>query len=452
MTELTVTCTADMGPLTVSVLSPRTDSIEFALSAGSTAKTLSVEPGHYMVIARRPNGSRLRRSTIVGDDAASVSLSDPVGVTPNEFMEREFTRGEVNTSIRSAGSPLSGVFADTLGQARLRLDDVLKRSNENLVAPASITAAADTSSLSLAVWILKEGAWNELGRHRPGDLAAVSGDFIKMRVPAVLPRMLDRHPILAVGLLDASGLGPVVCLPPLADPGELTFVLAGVKVRIADRDATGQQRVPVALFSPGLRPIADLMSSLAAPDTPLAATIWDQVVPGLVPDAGGDVELVLRSLLDKGYHAEALIVAHYLLRFLPKRLPVAGAERLVGALPSAADGPIIAAWAWIQNRPKHADDGEVDAAVSRLVARALARPVSLFARTRTLLFEARHFVERDGSGGAPWRRVAGFRRAGAAAGGLECFWGSSPDRPIFGVDDPVNTGNQTLREQGRSAQ
>jgi hypothetical protein len=41
---------------------------------------------------------------------------------------------------------------------------------------------------------------------------------------------------------------------------------------------------------------------------------------------------------------EALLGAHYLLRFLPNRLPLAWADNLSIAYPKAADGPVIAAW------------------------------------------------------------------------------------------------------------
>ena len=57
------------------------------------------------------------------------------------------------------------------------------------------------------------------------------------------------------------------------------------------------------------------------------------------------------------------MAAHYLLRFLPKRLPVHWADILARALPEAADGPAIAAWAHILNRPKGATDDQIDRAV-----------------------------------------------------------------------------------------
>lgn len=181
----------------------------------------------------------------------------------------------------------------------------------------------------------------------------------------------------------------------------------------------------MALFTPSDNAIADVLSDLAAPVSSSAESIWGQVVPAL---AAGEtrVDQALDVLLHKFQRpVEALVAGHYVLRFLPKRLPVQWAENLVRAFPFVSDGPMIAAWGMIYNRPQGATDSDVDAVVARNVALALERPITAFARSRLLLFEARHFVPDNSAAESRWGLEETFRRAGAAAGGLESYWGSA---------------------------
>lgn len=125
MTTLTITSAPALGPLEVSVYPPEGDPVEFTLSSALTQKTVPAErPGRYTVVARRPNGARLRQSAQVGGEDASVSLSDAIGDTPNEFMQRETERGDIAEKATDPepprfGAPLSGVFADILRRAML---------------------------------------------------------------------------------------------------------------------------------------------------------------------------------------------------------------------------------------------------------------------------------------------------------------------------------------------
>jgi hypothetical protein len=404
------------------------------------AKSLEVQSGRYTVVARRPNGSRLRQTTVVGEADASVALSNAVGAAPNEFMQPEAERGEIapvpTFPARSAlGAPFSGVFADILGRAMLGGTRLSTLRRDNVVAgPAlDVGAVPAPNPLALRGWRFDGAHWLALGRAdfaRTGQ-TSLSGDFLKL---AVQPRTAgDGAPteVLCFGLLDGSGFGPLVILTPFVEPVELTFVAKGAFAHAADRGATpGQQRVPVALFTPSAHALADFLSALATPATSSAETIWNQAAPHLAPGSGADVTAALAVPLNKFRRpVEALVAAHYVLRFLPKRLPLAWAENLVRAMPFAADGPVVAAWAWIYNRPQDATDLQVDAAVARNVSLPLARPITLFARTRALLFEAQHLVPADPQSDSLWRTEERFRRAGAAAGGLESFWGRAPEAP-----------------------
>jgi hypothetical protein len=91
---------------------------------------------------------------------------------------------------------------------------------------------------------------------------------------------------------------------------------------------------------------------------------------------------------------------------------------------------VIAAWTWIYNRPPEASDASVELAVAQWIAVALARPLTLFARTRALLFEARLFSEASASVNQRWSKTEAYWRAGAGAGGLEAFWATASDCPI----------------------
>jgi hypothetical protein len=134
-------------------------------------------------------------------------------------------------------------------------------------------------------------------------------------------------------------------------------------------------------------------------------------------------------LIDKFQRpAEALLAAHYLLRFLPGQLPIGWADNLSRALPSAMDGPVIAAWARLHNRPTGISDKKFDIEFRECIDLALSRPVTLFARTRALLFDALRLIQDPGALLEKTRQEE-YRRFGADAGGLESFWGGGPASP-----------------------
>ena len=250
-------------------------------------------------------------------------------------------------------------------------------------------------------------------------------------------------PARCFGLLNSSGYGPLVIVPPFTSTIEITFLAKGVFVRADDRDrAGGRERVPVALVTAERAGVADLLNGLAAPSLLGADTIWDHSAADLVPNAptAEDPLEILYHKFDQP--AEAVAAAHYLLRFLPRRLPLSWAKNLKAAIPTAADGPMLAAWALVSNRPSGMSDAEVDAAFAGHVSDALARPVTLFARTRALLFSSQKLLSGDLRSDTRWAAAEAFRRAGAGAGALEAYWGHSP--ALAGASGPNDPGPPLL--------
>lgn len=455
MTTLTITSAPALGPLEVSVYPPEGDPVEFTLSSALTQKTVpALRPGRYTVVARRPNGARLRQSAQVGGEDASVSLSDAIGDTPNEFMQRETERGDIAEKATDPepprfGAPLSGVFADILGRAMLVQG--FSGAPPRRKRP-SRTKPSEAKSLVVRGWRFGGSRWLAIAPESQAPLGKInqSGEFLKLTINAQPVGSGQIGDILCFGLLDQSGFGPLVIVPPFTVPVELTFVAKGVSARADDRATSpGQQRVPVALFTPGDHAVADFLSALAAPAPASAEALWNQVAPSL---AGGEtaVAQALDALFLKFERpVEALAAAHFVLRFMPNRLPVQWAENLVRVQPLLSDGPVISAWAMIYNRPANATDAEVDAAVARNVALALERPITAFARSRALLFEARHLVPDDATAQSRWQAEETFRRAGAAAGGLESYWGKAPDAPGSDGQAQPGPGLKTLFLDGQ---
>jgi kumamolisin len=450
MTQLTVRSSAAMGPLEVTVYPPTGDPSEFVLSSSNTAKSIAAASGRYAIVARRPNGSRLRQSVSISDKDATVELSEEVPATTNEFMTPEVLRGQVvpeepqepqepQTPRRAA---LAGAAGYTLDAALVRaagaalgrpvsLFDLLdegqpRKLTDFALAVDVLQKERGKQRLALCLWRLEGGVWKEIdgsAARQSVKRTYLSEDFLKVS--------LNTDGMLAsVGLIDAKGFGPILCVPPFADGVGVTFVAKGLLVRAADRTRTpGGRRVPVALVTPEHASPADLLSALAAPETPPATAIWEQSVSHWLPDPAVHADAAIDLLLNKFLRpAEALLAAHYLLRFMPERLPVPWADNLVRAMPLAADGPVIAIWAHLMNRPAHLSDAEIDKAIDTNAALALDRPATLFARTRMLLSDALRLTS-DRITAESKMRQAKFQRFGADAGGLECFWGCGPDRP-----------------------
>jgi hypothetical protein len=436
MSQLTIRSDPSMGPLEVSVYPPDGEPIEFTLSSGLTQEVIPAEAGRYAIVARRPNGARLNKTVQVEGGDETVLLSSAVGQSPNKFMIAETVRGQVT---RASEAESAASWRDALIVARRKRypdANLVAASPSSKVTIEKSTAeeapeAARAEILGLRLWLLDEtGKWNALGTPSSGNYmkdTIAAGDFLKVGLDC-------KGALIGLGLIDAQGFGPIVNVPPFAERVEVTFLSKGVLAQAADRTANpAGQRVPVALVTPSNHAAADLLAALAAPATPPAEAIWNQTISGLVGPTGlvepEASSVAMDMLLEKfARPAEAILAAHYLLRFLPKRLPIAWADNLVHVLPMTVDGCVIAAWARLLNRPDGATDEEIDEAIDRYIKMALTRPTTLFARTRALLTDARHLVSGK-SEGELWRREDQFWRSGAGAGGLECFWGGGPTLP-----------------------
>ena len=382
---------------------------------------------------------------LVGTTDETVFLASEIGPSPNEFMTAETFRGQVlrdpspdpslpwrATLAGWAGTALRGAV---LGMTELPAMDraggvTLEAGARSLAASIDaglqvLRTAKQPQTLALRMWRSDPSQrWEAIATAEAARFVAqttVSGDFLKLRIDT-------RKELLCLGLLDRQGFGPIVNIPPFAEPVEITFLSKGVLVEAADRMATpGGQRIPVALVTPTQYAAADFLAALAAPAIAGAAAVWQQNSGALDPNDGSTALELFSQKFERP--AEAVLAAHYLLRFLPQKLPLGWVDNLKRVLPAVADGPVISAWARVLNRPRGMTDDEVDRAVEENISLALSRPITLFARTRALLADSRHLVSKDLASATAWKQESEYRRFGAESGGLESFWGIGPSKP-----------------------
>ena len=441
MTRLTVTSSPAMGPLEVTVYSNEGEPLEFTLSSGDTQWSQEVAPGANTVVARRPDGTKLTRTTLVGAGDSVVDLSILIPPSPNEFMQDEAARGLVSAAPAAASPrsvsewalPLGGSLNRALANAAYSVSDAAPSAppSSDLSFGADPSNATLRSSLrftfgrrlKLVAWAFRNGAWAPLealaAQAFPGHGVATSPNFLKVLVREPWP--------CALGLLDEEGFGPIVMAPPFLRGVEITFIAKAAYLRAADRRRLGNgARAPVALVTPQEAAVSDLLSALAGARVDRAADLWSQASSSV---AQGMPTIAQEMVMDKATApSEALLGAHFLLRFLPKQLDTQWADNLSAQLPEVADGPVIAAWARLSNATQTESVNAVQDDVDRLVRNALRRPVTLFARTRSLLFDALHYVGGQLSD-EDTTTLRGYRRFGADAAGLESFWGASPILP-----------------------
>lgn len=442
MNALSIVSHEGLGPLDVTIQGPAGADIDFALSSGRTRHSVEVPAGLYAIIARRPNGEQLRRTVEIAGQDVVVTLADQIPPTPNEFMAAETNRGQIRATARAAsrkglpyGPLLTGAAARGLantvsaalsggnigGRIAAAAQPALEIGFEAALAGSLDRLAARKRQrvLRLRLWRLDQGRWTPC-RDMERPAANQSDAFLKVSLDVA-------SGIHALGLIDGRGLGPVVMLPPFRRPVEVSFIAHGVLPRSLDRNAVpGGERTPVAMVHIEPPPAADMLAALASPRTPRAEDLWNQTAPAL---SGASPDEAIGMLLGKFQQpAEALLAAHFLVRFMPAELPLAWAENLNRALPEAVDGPVLAAWCWINNPPESASASTIRDAVHRHIGEGLKRPAVLFARTRALLLDALDLCGPDLAATGRALHLP-FRRAGAAAGGLECFWGGGPASP-----------------------
>jgi hypothetical protein len=257
MTKLTIRSSAAMGPLEVTVYPPDGDLVEFALSSSKTVHSITATAGRYAIVARHPNGSRLRQSVAVSDKDETVELSDKVPATDNQIMAPEVFRGQItrgeSPEPRSPATP--PWHARLAGSAGHVLDTALVRAaGAELGQPVSLFGLLDErpealpfefgvdklrkesghQRFALCLWQLEGGLWKEVDSNAVRGMVKgtqLSEDFLKVS--------LNVHGAPAsLGLIDANGFGPIVGVPAFADGVEVTFVAKGLLVRAADRAST----------------------------------------------------------------------------------------------------------------------------------------------------------------------------------------------------------------------
>jgi hypothetical protein len=383
---------------------------EFSLSSLYHTHMISVPPGRYAVMARRPNGDRLLRSVMVSPGAhARVSFADALRPSPNEFLQEETGRGEIASApaLSKGDRPvglLRGIAAQSLAA----------------VTTARV-ASGKSASHAKSTWTLR--AWGTVGEEPKESLARLG---FSAGVPFL--KVSTSQQCLALGLCDEQGFGPIVVTPPFRQPLHVTFLAQALATRPAARylNPSGR-RAPVALVTPNEASTADLLAALGAPEVEHAADLWSR-------GSGHAINYVEGKFKNP---AEALLGAHFLLRFLPDRLQLKWADNLSDAYPEAADGPVIAAWLRLLSRAADVRQLEPKKLKKRLeqhLAEALVRPITLFARTRRLLVDGLRFLppetrERPKSASPKRAEPSQFLDYGAHAGGLEAFWGTDPASP-----------------------
>lgn len=392
---------ASLGPLSVEVIPETGDSLkEFSLSSGHLEEKIELSAGRYAVIARRPNGQRLYRSvTVESGRPQTISLSDNMPASPNEFMEPERHRGQVAIDPSTTGTEAKRGILSAQG------------------TPALAAVAARHRLLAHAPpqqWKLR--AWYKGGEAKPRQFHLDVGEsFLKIR--------MNRPSCLALGLLNEKGAGPIVMIPPFDEPLSITFPAECLLPVVSRYSGVSTQRALVALVTPDDPHIADLLTALGSVSVEHTDAIWGQNADAL--------RYVYEKYDDP---AKALIGAHYLLRFLPDKLPIAWADNLSRLLPDAADGPVIAAWLRLKSQSEEVqkiDPKTLGGTIDRLFSDALSRPIAWFARTRRLLIDGlplapeatRQVASRDKP------EASDYLDYGAHAGGLEAFWGRHPFGP-----------------------
>ena len=413
---LTVTSDAPLplGPLSVEIIPENGDLIEFTLTSNHREHMVDVPPGRCAVIASHLNHARFRRSvTVSAGKPARVTLAKDIPDSPNEFVWPETMRGEV-IRIPRLDNPgrlgsLNGFTAQTL------------KALTTAHAPEQFIRSA------LAERSMRVRVWNLPGKDVTASIHAdhdsdQGSSFLKVRIESGC---------LAVGLVDRDGFGPIVMTPPFQKPLDVTFLAEGIATRAAKRYLNpSAHRAPVALATPTEPIVADLLAAIGCPPVDDPQALWEQNVRSF-DDAGW---LSGKSACPTGI----LLAAHYLLRFLPDRLPLRLVDDLTAALPDAADGPVIGAWLRLLSSADEInaiDPDIIDRQVHDLLAVALTRRTTLFRRTRRLLTKALRLESELQLPETNRRRAAvepgpaDFLNHGAHAGGLEAFWGTGPFSP-----------------------
>ncbi|MES2340841.1 MAG: hypothetical protein V4597_04135 [Pseudomonadota bacterium] len=479
MATLTITAAGDLGPLSLRVVSAGGRLVEPPPPPLSSAQRRVSVPGlaegTFVVIGTRPSGQTLTREVAVGPDGGEATFSVE-GQSPNEFLHQAMQRGLVpplpddlgqqdhREAARSQMGVRVGASGDA-GRALRAIGDVAKLVEPEIEAAAVspdgfdiVSVGSDETgavspgsalfkSLSgldaprtaasqvfrLRRWTWADGRWRrdtkDSGASARPHWVDWGAGYVRLRLSADSGPRGER--VQAFGLLDAMGYGPIVIAPPFRDGLDITFLADGLTAEgAAERvDNPSSVRVPVAVALP-LNPMAaDLLGGVTSAGLPGAEQIWSGQAD--IGDVDNAFDLLFHKYADP---AAAVLGAHYLVRFTPKRIPVQWMRNLMDLLPDVADGPTLLAWRYMTA------GGKQGAKVTRreiqgLLREASRRPVCYFARSRSLLSQGMRLYgpwtrnRRLDRGGARPPRTGDFLDVAADAGGLEAFWGASPNMP-----------------------
>ncbi|WP_439366202.1 hypothetical protein ACNJYD_10090 [Bradyrhizobium sp. DASA03005] len=424
MATLTVTAYR-LGPLSVDVIDARGETSapvnSLSLSSNRESASLEVPPGDYAVVATRPNGEVLAQRVSI-TTTASVDLAAS-GHASSETLSDAAERGLVpsvvrRSSVTKTGSKLSASLGTVLtgasGTAGRNLKSVL-------VSHGAFDVLGNEpflrrKSFYLVQWQIRNGSWSP-----PDSLHdyEARSDYLGISLRGDANTTVEPR---AVGLLNERGYGPVVMVPPFKCDLRITFLADGVAAEAAGERISNPSavRVPVAIALPQSPMLSDLLSALASASFSGAENIWDDRFSGSDDDA-------FALLVDKTSDpAAALLAAHFLARFAPKRVPVQWLENLRRLLPSVADTHLLLAMRVLADR-KSTPGGSVE----DLLRSAEAAPACLFSRTRALLTQAMRLRKLPVIRGPQDDRAkpGDFLNVSADAGGFEAFWGSGPLQP-----------------------
>jgi hypothetical protein len=430
----------NMGPLSVEVIAAEQDfQVDRPLFLSSTREQETVtglSPGSYAVVATRPNGETLVRSVKVDQDAF-VDFAVQEGRSPHEFLTEAAQRGLVPTvssqvphddhsSLKDLVDEKGGAFVGVTGASARNLKTILsKRTDFNTLG---LERRGTLRHYRLLRWGFDGNSWRKLPfEGHPATHLEVRRDYLQVNLRPHYPF------VTAFGLLDASGYGPIVIAPFFRDGFSLTLLAEGIYAdQGADRVSNPSGvRVPVAIALPNRRDLADLLSALAAPAFAAAEGLWDQQREGIGSDTAA-LDVLLRKFDDP---IGAILAAHFLGRFSPARAPLGWLRNLHGLLPRIADTSVLLALRLIEDgSPKNRPE------IKRLLKLAQSSPVCLFARARALLTQSLRRYD-SAAADADYSRSGDYLDVAAEAGGLEAFWGSSPE-------DPGRTGRTALIDFG----
>ena len=416
MADLAIEACDQLGPLSVEIFILSGEVAKHApivLSSTRPKVIVTLAEGTYALIGTKPTGDRIVERVELQEQGAAVWFRPGERSTVQQWKDKIQPRSlrqisaerrveNVNTRRRwSSGRRLIGHWADFFHR---------------------------TPSHFIREWRFVAGRWaicEEPIRYKVGD------GFVQVS-------FRDRR-LRALALQDENGYGPVVIVPPFKDGADVAFFADGIAEgeQTDDLPKTQAEQKPTAIALLTDTALGEILEGLNAPSLPGADQLWTNLASARW---GTDSVRALDMLLNDDEPA-AILCAHFLLRFNSQQASEAWFRKLAERMPTCADAAVLLAW-------KLAADGEpnnpdyLHSQIQECLHDAQRRPFTLFARSRGLLTQAIRLY-----GLAKWKdsprqnqdmqySPGDFVNAATIAGGVEAFWGISPDLPGHYPKDP----------------